>query len=57
MTPAEAIRRCTTVAECHAFRASLGDEEMTAQTYAALLARIAALRKLEGKQPNPWAST
>ena len=56
MTPAEAIRRCATVAECHAFRASLGDEEMTAQTYAALLARIDALRKWEAVQANPWVS-
>lgn len=53
---AEAIRRCATVAACHAFRASLGDEEMTAQTYAALLARIDALRKWEAVQANPWVS-
>ncbi len=45
MTPAEAIRRCTTVAECHALRASLG--EMNSATYMALLMRIEALRKLE----------
>jgi len=43
MTPAEAIRRCTTVAECHALRASLG--EMNSATYMALLMRIEALRK------------
>lgn len=52
---AEAIRRCTTVAECHAWRAKQG--ELTSAIYMALLMRIAALRKLEGKQPNPWAST
>ncbi len=46
MTPAEAIRRCTTVAECHALRASLG--EMDSATYMALLMRIEALRKKEG---------
>lgn len=45
MTPAEAIRRCTTVAECHALRASLG--EMDSATYMALLMRIEAFRKLE----------
>ena len=45
MTPAEAIRRCTTVAECHALRASLG--EMDSATYMALLMRIEALRKAE----------
>ena len=45
MTPAEAIRRCATVAECHALRASLG--EMNSTTYMALLMRIDALRKLE----------
>lgn len=45
MTPAEAIRRCATVAECHALRASLG--EMTSAEYMALLMRIEALRKLE----------
>ena len=43
MTPAEAIRRCATVAECHALRASLG--EMDSATYMALLMRIEALRK------------
>ena len=42
---AEAIRRCTTVAECHALRAALG--EMNSATYMALLMRIEALRKLE----------
>ena len=42
---AEAIRRCTTVAECHALRAALG--EMNSATYIALLMRIEALRKLE----------
>ena len=42
-SPAEAIRRCTTVAECHALRASLG--EMDSATYMALLMRIEALRK------------
>lgn len=52
---ADRIRRCATVAECHKLRASLG--EMDSATYMAFLARIAALRKLEGKQPNPWAST
>lgn len=52
---ADRIRRCATVAECHKLRASLG--EMDSATYMALLARVAALRKLEGKQPNPWAST
>ena len=45
MTPAEAIRRCATVAECHALRASLG--EMNSATYMALLMRIEALRKKE----------
>lgn len=55
MTPAEAIRRCTTVAECHDWRAKQG--ELNSAIYMAFLARIAALRKLEGKQPNPWAST
>ena len=44
-SPAEAIRRCATVAECHALRASLG--EMDSATYMALLMRIEALRKLE----------
>ena len=45
-SPAEAIRCCTTVAECHALRASLG--EMDSATYMALLMRIEALRKKEG---------
>ena len=45
MTPAEAIRRCATVAECHALRASLG--EMDSATYMVLLMRIEALRKAE----------
>ena len=40
---AAAIRRCTTVAECRALRASLG--EMNSATYMALLMRIEALRK------------
>ena len=43
MTPAEAIRRCTTVAECHALRASLG--ELHSATSIALLMRVVALRK------------
>ena len=43
MTPAEAIRCCATVAECHALRASLG--KMNSATYMALLMRIEALRK------------
>ena len=42
-SPAEAIRRCATVAECHALRAPLG--EMNSATYMALLMRIEALRK------------
>ena len=45
---AEAIRRCATVAECHALRASLG--EMNSATYMALLMRIEALRKKEGAE-------
>ena len=45
---AEAIRRCATVAECHALRASLG--EMDSATYMALLMRIEALRKKEGAE-------
>ena len=49
MTHADEIRRLTTVAEAHAFRARLQVEgvELNAQTYAALIARIDALRKLE----------
>ena len=47
-SPSEAIRRCTTVAECHALRASLG--EMDSATYMALLMRIEALRKKEGAE-------
>ena len=43
MTPAETNRRCATVAECHALRATLG--EMDSATYMALLMRIEALRK------------
>lgn len=45
MIPADRIRRCATVAECHALRASLG--EMDSATYMALLMRIEALRKAE----------
>ena len=45
MTPAEAIRRCATVAECHALRATLG--EMDSLTWMVFLARVAALRKWE----------
>ena len=48
MTPSEAIRRCATVAECHTFRASLG--EMDSATTAVFLARVAALRKKEGAE-------
>ena len=48
MTSAEAIRRCATVAECHALRATLG--EMDSATYMALLMRIEALRKKEGAE-------
>ena len=40
---ADRIRRCATVAECHALRASLG--EMNSATYMALLMRIEALRR------------
>lgn len=42
-SPSEAIRRCATVAECHALRASLG--KMNSATYMVLLMRIEALRK------------
>lgn len=42
---ADRIRRCTTVAECRALRASLG--EMDSATYMALLMRIEALMRLE----------
>ncbi len=45
---AEAIRRCTTVAECHDWRAKQG--ELNSATCAALLARIDALRKWEAGQ-------
>ena len=54
-TQADEIRNLHTVAECHAWRAKQG--ELNSAIYMAFLARIAALRKLEGKQPNPWAST
>lgn len=42
------LRECRTVADCHAFRASVPDEAMTSAIYAALIARIDALRKAEG---------
>ena len=45
---ADRIRRCTTVAECHAWRAKQG--ELTSAIYKAFLARIAALRKKEGAE-------
>ena len=52
ITLADEIRRLTSVADAHAFLARLqaDGEELTAQTYAALIARIDALRKMEAGQ-------
>ncbi len=46
MTKSNEIRRLMTVADCHEWRKRQG--ELTAQEYMALLARIDALRQLEG---------
>lgn len=52
ITLADEIRRLTSVADAHAFRARLqaAGEELNAQTYAALIARIDALRNWEARQ-------
>jgi len=46
MTQLDEIRRLTSVADCEAWRAKQGD--LNSMTVAAFLARLAALRKLEG---------